>query len=109
MACIYLEMRGFPKCHKDDILLNPDWMKDEEEVEDSNAILLLPLPDSLQSLNGITMKALIRGIMKDLKFSWDSEKPEWWPVDIPFHNMTQPAPDYEGMLCVHTYSTLYRA
>ena len=61
--------------HKDDVLLNPDWMKDE--VGSSSTILLPPLPDTLQFLNGITMKALIRGIMKDLKLNWDSEKKEW--------------------------------
>jgi len=55
-----------------------------------------PLPDILQSLNGITMKALIRGLMKDLKLSWSSDKPEWWPDTVPFLNVTQPAPDYEG-------------
>jgi len=50
----------------------------------------------LQSLNGITMKALIWGLMKDLKLSWSSDKPEWWPDTVPFLNVTQPAPDYEG-------------
>ena len=83
--------------HKDDVLLNPDWMKDEDEVGSLNTILLPPLPDTLQFLNGITMKALIRGIMKDLKLNWDSEKPEWWPTDVPFQNVTQAASDYEGM------------
>ena len=42
------------------------------------------------------MKALIRGIIKDLKLNWDSEKPEWWPTDVPFQNVTQAASDYEG-------------
>jgi len=80
--------------HKDEILLDPDWAK--EEMESSSKNLLPPLPDSLYSLNGLTMKALIRGIMKDLKLSWSSDKPEWWPHTVPFVNVTQPAPDFEG-------------
>lgn len=80
--------------HKDEILLNPDWTK--EEMESSSKAILPPLPDSLYSMNGLTMKALIRGIMKDLKLSWSADKPEWWPDTVPFVNVTQPAPDFEG-------------
>jgi len=47
-------------------------------------------------MNGLTMKALIRGIMKDLKLSWSADKPEWWPDTVPFVNATQPVPDFEG-------------
>ena len=80
--------------HKDEILLNPDWTK--EEMESSSKVILPPLPDSLYSMNGLTMKALIRGIMKDLKPSWSGNKPEWWPDTVPFVNATQPVPDFEG-------------
>ena len=80
--------------HKDEILLNPDWTK--EEMESSSKAILPPLPNSLYSMNGLTMKALIRGIMKDLKPSWSGNKPEWWPDTVPFVNVTQPAPDFEG-------------
>ena len=37
--------------------------------------MLPPLPDKLSSLNGITLKCLIRGILKDLRLSWRSVKP----------------------------------
>ena len=46
--------------------------------------MLPPLPDTLSCLNGITMKYLIWGILKDLNLSWMSEKPVWWPADIPY-------------------------
>jgi len=41
--------------HKDEILLDPDWTK--EEMESSSKVLLSLLPDTLQSLYVITMKA----------------------------------------------------
>ena len=64
-------------------------------MESSSNILLPPLPESLYSLNGIKMKALIQGIMKDLKLSWNSDIPEWWPDTVPLVNVTLPAPEFE--------------
>ena len=75
--------------HKDEILLNPDWM--EEDEGSLHQVILPPLPDKLDHLNSITKKAMIQGLMMDLKISWDSPRPTWWPAEIPFRNfITQP-------------------
>ena len=87
------------EAHKEEILLSSDWM--EEEIEITNpSILLAPLPDKLCYLNGLTMKSIIRGILKDTGITWSSPKPTWWPDDIPFQSVTNPPPDYEGKLYV---------
>ena len=36
----------------------------------------------LSQINSITKKAMIRGLMMDLKISWDSPRPTWWPANI---------------------------
>ena len=61
--------------YKDDILLNPEWMEDHTEISYTAKVMLPPLPAQLSMLNGLTMKSLIRGVMKDLKLTWRSDKP----------------------------------
>ena len=56
----------------------------EEDALYTTTVMLAPLPAKLSMLNGLTMKVLIRGLMKDLKLTWKSEKPLWWPATIPF-------------------------
>ena len=82
--------------HKDEILLSSDWMDEDVESVDSPHVLLAPLPDRLSYLNGLTMKAMIRGMLKDLGVAWSSDKPIWWPENIPFQNVTTPPANYEG-------------
>jgi hypothetical protein len=74
--------------YRDEILMNPDWV--EEDVLYTTTVMLAPLPAKLSMLNGLTMKVLIRGLMKDLKLTWKSEKPLWWPATIPFQTSTVP-------------------
>ena len=82
--------------HKDDILLNPEWMEDHTEISYTAKVMLPPLPAQLSMLNGLTMKSLIRGVMKDLKLTWRSDKLTWWPSQIPFGNVTSAPEDYKG-------------
>lgn len=82
--------------HKDEILLSCDWMEEDVESLDSLCVLLAPLPDKLCYLNGLTIKALIGGILKDLGITWSSPKPVWWPDKVPFQNVMTPPADYEG-------------
>lgn len=42
-------------------------MEEDEETQHQDAATLFPLPDEVEHLNSITKKALIRGLMKDLK------------------------------------------
>ena len=42
--------------HRDEILLNPDWM-DDSDVAYTNAVMLAPFPAHLSMLNGLTMNA----------------------------------------------------
>jgi len=81
--------------HKDEILLSDEWLDEKVEILDPT-ILLPPLPDKLYYLNGVTMKAMIRGILKDFGITYSSPVPDWWPDDIPFQNVTTPPPDFEG-------------
>ena len=55
--------------HTDKILLNPDWMDDDRDTSHTIAVMLTPLPSKLSILNGLTIKCLIRGIMKDLNLT----------------------------------------
>ena len=55
--------------YKDEILLNPDWMEEEEGNLHQAAVIVSPLPDKLEHLNSITKKAMIQGLMIDLKIS----------------------------------------
>ena len=61
--------------HKDEILLNPEWIEDDKENPYTAKVMLPPLPAQPSMLNGLTMKSLIPGIMKDLKLTWKSDKP----------------------------------
>ena len=88
--------------HKDEILLNPEWMEDDAETSYTAKVMLPLLPAELSMLNGLTMKSLIRGVMKDLKLTWKSNKPVWWPSHIPFGNVTSAPENYEGT-CTHFY------
>ena len=81
--------------HKDEILLNPDWM-DDQDISHSTAVMLAPLPGELSILNGLTMKCIIRGLMKDMKLTWKSKKPVWWPTNIPFQSVTSAPAEFEG-------------
>ena len=83
--------------HKDEILLNPDWMDDDQDISHTTAVMLAPLPGELSILNGLTMKCIIRGLMKDMKLTWKSTKPLWWPTNIPFQSVTSPPAEFEGM------------
>lgn len=74
--------------------MNPDWL--EEGVSYTTAVMLAPLPAKLSMLNGLTMKILIRGLMKDLKLTWKSEKPLWWLATIPFQNINSAPSNFEG-------------
>lgn len=42
------------------------------------------------------MKYLIRGILKYLNISWKSEKPVWWPDDVPYQSVTAAPHGWEG-------------
>ena len=81
--------------YRDEILMNPDWMEEEDALY-TTTVMLAPLPAKLSMLNGLTMKVLIRGLMKDLKLTWKSEKPLWWPATIPFQNINSAPSNYEG-------------
>jgi len=81
--------------HKDEILISNDWLNENVEISDPS-ILLPPLPDKLYYLNGVTMKTMIRGILKDFGITYSSPVPDWWPNDIPFQNVTTPPQDFEG-------------
>ena len=83
--------------YRDEILMNPDWMDDENNVKYTNTVLLPPLPAQLSMLNGLTMKNFIRGLMKDLKLTWASQKPMWWPTEIPYQNINSAPSGFEGM------------
>ena len=64
------------------------WIAAEGVIETyTSTVLLPPLPAQLSMLNGITMKNFIRGLMKDLKLTWASQKPVWWPTEIPYQNI----------------------
>ena len=93
--------------HRDEVLLNPEWMDDDHDISHTTTVMLAPLPGKLSILNGLTMKALIRGIMKDLKLSWTSNKPVWWPSDIPFQNVTSVPPGYKGKHNLLQYVHIY--
>ena len=73
--------------YQEEILMNPDWMDDEEDISHATKVMLAPLPAKLSMLNGPIMKIFIRGLMKNLKLIWKSEKPVWWPPRIPFQNV----------------------
>ena len=62
--------------------------KNDDKLEpDHHAGLCLPkLPAHLATLNGRTLQSVIIAITKDLKISWDGEKPVFWPEKIPFSN-----------------------
>ena len=62
----------------------------------TSTVLLPPRPAQLSMLNGITMKNFIRGLMKDLKLTWASQKPEWWPTEIPYQNINSGPSGLEG-------------
>ena len=89
--------------HRDEILLNPDWMDDDSDVAYTNAVMLAPLPANLSMLNGLTMKCLIRGILKDFGITFKSRKPVWWPAHIPFESVTTTPADFEGKF--YSYDT----
>ena len=56
--------------------------------------MIPPLPAPLTSLNGTKMKAIIRGILKQHNLKWLSPKPDWWPRNIPFQNISNPPPGF---------------
>ena len=81
--------------HKDEILLNTAWFDDENEdperIEDRDpGFILPPLLAELQTLNGVTLKAVIAGLVNDLGLTWKSEKPCWWPSEFPFRHPKTP-------------------
>ena len=82
--------------YKDEILMNPDWMDDDNGIAYTSTVLLPPLPAQLSMLNGLTMKNFIRGLMKDLQLTWASQKPVWWPADIPYQNINHAPSDFQG-------------
>ena len=58
---------------------------DDKLEPDHHVGLCLPkLPAHLETLNGRTLQSVIIAITKDLKISWDGEKPVFWPEKIPF-------------------------
>ena len=56
--------------HEEEILQSPEWL-DGEDYSYKSAVILAPLPSSL---NGTTMKGIIRGILKQLNLKWSSPK-----------------------------------
>lgn len=50
-------------------------MDDDADTSYTATVILSPLPAKASIFNGVTMKSLIRSIMKDLKLTWKSEKP----------------------------------
>ena len=68
--------------HRDEILLNPDWMDADGDVTYTKTVTLAPLPGQLFILNGLTMKCLLRGILNDFKVTFKSRKPVWWPTHL---------------------------
>ena len=86
--------------HKDEILLNPAWYNDSDDEDDSvirqPKLLLPPLPCKLEYMNGITLRSAIAGLIKDLGFSWSSQKPCWWPDEIPYRHPKLPPDNYQG-------------
>ncbi len=76
--------------YKDEIVLDADWMEEDEVAPRQSSVILSPLPTNIQELNSVTKKALIRGLIKDLNLNWSSPKPAWWPDEIPFTNITTP-------------------
>lgn len=64
-----------------------EWVDDDHDISHTTVVILAPLPGKLALLilNGLMM---IRGTLKDLKLTWTSDKPVWWPSDISFQNIT---------------------
>ena len=87
--------------HRDEILLNDEWMDDSDHDESGTdgqvqPFILPPLPAPLHQLNGLTLKTMLTGVVKDLGLTWQSDKPSWWPDEYPSrHPRTQPK-DYRG-------------
>ncbi len=87
------------EAHKEDILLNPAWSEEVQEQDDpQRAIIIPPLPGPLHELNGVTLKSIIVGVVKDLGLSWSSAKPHRWPNELPFQHPRTAPEDYHGKL-----------
>lgn len=84
--------------YKDDILLDADWMEEDDEEHCEPSVILPPLPAKVEQLNSVTKKALIRGLIKDLGLKWSAPTPAWWPEDVPYRNVTTPPDGYTGKL-----------
>jgi len=90
------------EAHKEEILLNPTWTESEGSAADENqprsakALILPPLPGPLNELNGVTLKTIIVGLVKDLGLTWHSPKLFWWPAEFPFRIPRVAPEDYHG-------------
>ena len=62
----------------------------EEDALYTTIVMLVPLLAKLSMLNRLTMKVIFRGLM-DIKLTWKSEKPLWWPATIPLQNNIAPS------------------
>ena len=66
------------EAYKDEILLNPEWMEVESDRHSGQQhIILPPLPGPISELNGLTLKALIMGVIQDQNLSFSSTRPLW--------------------------------
>ena len=52
------------------------------------------------------MKNFISGLMKDLKLTWASQKPEWWPTEIPYQNISSAPSGFEGLYTLTCYYSM---
>ena len=86
--------------HQDEILLNPDWMDGDGDNSYTESVKLAPLPAQLSILNGLTMKCVLRGILKDFGLTFKSRKPAWWPTHIPFESVTTAPEGFEGIFII---------
>ena len=70
----------------EDILKKLNSNDDKLEPDHHVGLCLPKLPGRLETLNGRSLQTIIVAIAKDLKISWDGEKPDFWPEKIPFSN-----------------------
>ena len=92
------------QCHRSAQGGDPPWTESEGGAADENqprsakALILLPLPEPL---NGVTLKTIVVGLVKDQGLTWYSPKPFWWPAEFPFQNPRVAPEDYHSKPVFH--------
>ena len=72
-------------------------LNDKLEPDHHVGLCLPNLPAHLEMLNGRTLQSVIVAIVKDLKISWDGEKPVFWAVKISFRNPHTVPEGFKGL------------